>query len=101
MPRELWCWDCSSGRTLRVLRILPLLRVSTSRATRSDFKSIKFDAACITGSQYTWIPPDWTAGDFAQKIEAQDDAKNLALTRNFTVAEEVSAATSIQGVRHS
>ena len=77
------------------------MRVSTSRATILDFKIIKLDAAGITESQYTWIPPDWAAGNFAQKIEAQDDAKNLALTGNFTIAKEVSAATSIQGARHS
>jgi hypothetical protein len=68
---------------------------------RSNFKITKFDAAGITKSQYTWIPPDWTAGDFAQKIEAQDDAKNLALTWNLTIAKEVSEATSIQGARRS
>jgi hypothetical protein len=71
--------------------------------TQSNFRvyvSVNIDSAGITESQYTWVPPHGTAGLFAQKIEAQDDAKNLALTTNFTVAEAVSAVTSIQQVSH-
>jgi hypothetical protein len=56
--------------------------------------------AGIIGSQYTWTPPDWTSGVFAQKIEAQDAAKNLALTGSFTIENPLSAATSIQQVIH-
>jgi hypothetical protein len=47
---------------------------------------------CVAGiieSKFAWTPPDWTAGVFEQKIEAQDDM-NLTLTGSFTISKVVS-----------